>query len=60
MRITSSLIIGKTFPHSSAKYYIAGEQGAYKVINYCELADIDLTKSLEKKAESTANTQGLG
>jgi REP element-mobilizing transposase RayT len=46
------------YTHSSAKYYITGEQGAYEVFNYCELADINLTVPLEKNAESTANTQG--
>jgi len=30
--------------HSSAKFYFSGEQGIYKVINYMELNDIDLTK----------------
>ena len=30
--------------HSSAKYYITGEQGIYRVTNYMELEDIDLTK----------------
>jgi REP element-mobilizing transposase RayT len=46
------------YEHSSAKYYITGEQGIYEVLNYCELADINLTVPLEKNAESTANTQG--
>ena len=40
--------------HSSAKFYITGEQGIYPLLNYCELADIDLTKPLEKNAESTS------
>lgn len=30
--------------HSSATYYINDKQGFYPVLNYCELADIDLTK----------------
>ena len=55
------------YEHSSAKYYITGEQGIYEVLNYCELADLNLTipsLPLEKNAEpiaigSTANTQGL-
>jgi REP element-mobilizing transposase RayT len=47
------------YEHSSAKYYITGEQGIYEVLNYCELADINLTVPLERNAESTANTQGL-
>ena len=29
--------------HSSAKYYITGEQGIYEVTNYMELEDVDLT-----------------
>jgi REP element-mobilizing transposase RayT len=31
--------------HSSAKYYYTGMQGAYPVITYMELQDIDLTSS---------------
>ena len=31
------------YMHSSAKYYITGEQGRYAVTNYMELEDIDLT-----------------
>ena len=34
------------YEHSSAKYYAMGEQGAYRVTNYSELEDIDLTKAL--------------
>ncbi len=30
--------------HSSAKFYITGEQGIYPVTSYTELEDIDLTK----------------
>jgi len=45
------------YEHSSAKYYIAGEQGIYEVLNYCELADINLTVPLEKNAESTPHTK---
>ena len=30
--------------HSSAKFYITGEQGVYRVTSYTELEDIDLTK----------------
>jgi REP element-mobilizing transposase RayT len=30
--------------HSSARYYITGNQGRYEVLNYTELADMDLTK----------------
>ena len=29
--------------HSSAKFYITGEQGVYQVTHYMELDDIDLT-----------------
>lgn len=39
------------YAHSSAKLYITGEQGIYPVLNYCELADINLTTPLEKNAE---------
>ena len=30
--------------HSSAHYYITGEQGIYSVTNYMELEDIDLSR----------------
>ncbi len=30
--------------HSSAKYYITGEQGVYEICNYMLLQDVDLTK----------------
>ena len=33
------------YQHSSAKFYITGEQGIYLVTNHTELEDIDLTKS---------------
>lgn len=36
------------YAHSSAKFYIAGEQGVYEVKHYGELEDIDLTKSLNE------------
>ena len=32
--------------HSSAKFYITGEQGIYAVTSFIELRDIDLTKTL--------------
>ncbi len=32
------------YAHSSAKYYLTGEQGIYPVTGYGELLDIDLTK----------------
>ena len=32
--------------HSSAKFYITGEQGIYPVMSFMELRDIDLTKTL--------------
>lgn len=41
------------YEHSSARYYITGDQGVYEVFNYCGLADIDLTLSLNNAAEST-------
>jgi len=30
------------YPHSSAKFYICGQQGIYPVLNYRELDDINL------------------
>jgi REP element-mobilizing transposase RayT len=48
------------YAHSSANYYITGEQGVYEVFNYCALADVNLTGLLENNAESTANTQSPG
>jgi REP element-mobilizing transposase RayT len=32
--------------HSSARYYLMGEHGAYEVMSYTELEDIDLTKAV--------------
>jgi hypothetical protein len=32
------------YEHSSAKYYLTGEQGIYAVTNFMELRDIDLTR----------------
>jgi hypothetical protein len=32
------------YQHSSAKYYLTGEQGVYEVTNYKELMDVDLSK----------------
>jgi len=32
--------------HSSAKFYIAEDQGIYPVTSFMELRDIDLTKTL--------------
>lgn len=34
------------YMHSSAKYYLTGQQGTYEVLNYMELENIDLTKAL--------------
>lgn len=45
------------YAHSSAFFYITGEQGGYTVLNYCELADINLTVALENNAESTQHTR---
>jgi REP element-mobilizing transposase RayT len=44
------------YEHSSARYYIAGEHAAYPVLNYCELADIDLTVYIS--AESAKHKAG--
>jgi REP element-mobilizing transposase RayT len=32
--------------HSSARYYLSGQQGIYEVLNYMELENIDLSKAL--------------
>ena len=34
------------YVHCSAKFYLCNEQGVYQVMNYLELDDIDLTKSV--------------
>ena len=34
------------YKHSSAKFYLSGEQGVYPIMNYLELEDIDLTKNI--------------
>ena len=34
----------ENYEHSSAKYYLTGDQGIYEVFSYCKLADVDLTK----------------
>ena len=34
------------YTHSSAKFYVTGEQGIYPVTSFMELRDIDLTKAL--------------
>ena len=34
------------YVHSSAKYYITGEQGTYTITNFMELEDIDLSKKM--------------
>ena len=48
------------YKHSSATYYLTGMQGVYEVLNYCCLADINLTILLEKDAESTQHTNPGG
>jgi hypothetical protein len=35
------------YEHSSAKFYITGEQGAYPITSYVEQMDIDLTSRYE-------------
>ncbi len=37
-------IFPEEYKHSSAKFYITGEQGIYPVTSFMELRDIDLTK----------------
>lgn len=36
------------YVHSSARFYLTGEQGVYEVVSYAELEDIDLTKRWEE------------
>jgi len=45
------------YAHSSAKFYLCGEQGVYPVLSYLELADIDLRNLSPNDAESVAITQ---
>jgi REP element-mobilizing transposase RayT len=47
----------KEYRHSSAKYYETGEQGAYVVMNYAELEDVDLTK-VSDRVEGTQSPRG--
>ena len=47
------------YAHRSARFYVTGEQINYKVFNYFELNDTDLTK-LPDNAESTVNTHSPG
>ncbi len=35
-------VLPEDYLHSSAKFYVTGEQGIYKVMSYTELADVDL------------------
>lgn len=44
------------YEHSSARFYILGEQAGYPVTNFLELDDVDLTKPMNN-AESTVGTQ---
>ncbi len=50
------------YVHSSAKFYITGEQGVYEVTDYAEVLDMDLTVMMEDRnadnATSRPNTQG--
>jgi hypothetical protein len=32
------------YPHSSAKFYLTGEQGLYAVLNFRELNDLDFNR----------------
>ena len=36
-----------SYAHSSASYYISGEQGIYPVTNFMELEDVDLNSSIK-------------
>jgi len=42
---TGMVRLPEEYMHSSARYYYTGAQGAYPVITYMELQDIDLTSS---------------
>lgn len=44
------------YVHSLARYYLCSEQGIYSIMNYLELDDIDLTKTLQIDAESRLYT----
>lgn len=35
------------YNHSSARFYLTGEQGVYEVVSYVDLEDVDLTKVKE-------------
>lgn len=45
------------YEHSSARFYITGNHASFPVMNYCELADVDLTKrfSIDPKSDSPIN-----
>ena len=34
------------YPHSSARFYLTGEQGMYEVTSYAEMADVDLAREV--------------
>jgi hypothetical protein len=42
--VSGLCILPEEYRHSSAKFYITGEQGIYAVTSFMELHDIDLTK----------------
>ncbi len=44
------------YKHSSARFYLTGHKGVYPVSDFCELADMDLTKPLRSHDESTLRT----
>ena len=42
-----NLVVDVTaYEHSSARFYLCGEHAAYTVMNFMELDDIDLTKTI--------------
>jgi len=43
------------YEHSSAKFYICGEQGGYPVTNYLALDDVDITKLLNTPMKLQTN-----
>jgi len=46
------------YQHSSAKFYLTGEQGVYGVTNYGELKDIDLSKSVNREFTNAESRGG--
>ena len=43
------------YEHSSARFYLTGEQGIYPILDFCELADMNLTQPINSDAESAVH-----